>query len=67
MGRTRNRLGVLLELTAGLAEKMELQAIADFVLSVGLGAIDADRGTLCLLSADGESLEVTAHAGYDPR
>jgi len=65
MERTRARLSLLLELTAGLAEKMDLQAIAGFVLSVGLDAIDADRGTLCLVAADGCSLEVTAHAGYD--
>src|SRR4051812_11069681 len=45
---------------------MELQAIADFVLGVGLEAIDADRGTLCLMSPDGQSLEVTAPAGDDP-
>ncbi len=65
MERTRARLSLLLELTAGLAEKMDLQAVASFVLSVGRDAIDADRGTLCLVAADGCSLEVAAHAGYD--
>ena len=66
MERTPNRLALLLELTAGLAERMEVQTIASFVLGVGLNAIDANRGTLCLLTADGAVLEVVAHAGYDP-
>lgn len=60
-----NRLALLLELTAGLAERMEVQTIASFVLGVGLNAIEANRGTLCLLTADGKSLEVVAHVGYD--
>jgi serine phosphatase RsbU (regulator of sigma subunit) len=65
MQRAQNRLALLLELTAGLAERMEMQAIASFVLDVGLSAIEANRGTLCLLNADGTQLEVVAHAGYD--
>jgi serine phosphatase RsbU (regulator of sigma subunit) len=65
MERALNRLALLLELTAGLAERMEVQTIASFVLDVGLNAIDANRGTLCLLTSDGALLEVVAHAGYD--
>jgi serine phosphatase RsbU (regulator of sigma subunit) len=65
MERTRNRLALLLELTAGLAEHMEVPAIAGFVLGVGLDAVEANRGTLCLVVADEPSLEVTAHVGYD--
>ena len=65
MERAQNRLALLLELTTGLAERMEVQAIASFVLDVGLSAIEANRGTLCLLTADGVLLEVVAHAGYD--
>ena len=66
MERAPNRLALLLELTAGLAERMEVQTVASFVLGVGLNAIEANRGTLCLLTADGVLLEVVAHAGYDP-
>ena len=66
MEGAQDRLALLLELTAGLAERMEVQTIASFVLDVGLNAIDANRGTLCLLTADGALLEVVAHAGYDP-
>jgi serine phosphatase RsbU (regulator of sigma subunit) len=65
MERASNRLALLLELTAGLAERMEVQTIASFVLGVGLNAIEANRGTLCLLTADGALLDVVAHAGYD--
>jgi len=42
-----------------------VQAITSFVLGVGLTAIEANRGTLCLLTPDGLSLEVAAHNGYD--
>ncbi|MEP7202947.1 MAG: SpoIIE family protein phosphatase [Ilumatobacteraceae bacterium] len=66
MERASNRLAVLHELTSGLAERMGLQAIASFVLGVGLDAIEANRGTLCMLTTDGKSLEVVAYAGYDP-
>jgi hypothetical protein len=45
MQRAQNRLALLLELTAGLAERMEVQAIASFVLDVGLNAIEANRGS----------------------
>jgi serine phosphatase RsbU (regulator of sigma subunit) len=65
MERAQNRLALLLELTSGLAERMELEAIASFVLGVGLNAIEANRGTLCLRDSDGRSLYVAAHAGYD--
>ena len=65
MERAPNRLALLLELTAGLAERMEVQTIASFVLGVGLNAIEANRGTLCLLAGDGDQLEVVAHTGYD--
>ena len=65
MERESNRLAVLHELTSGLAERMELQTIANFVLGVGLTAIEANRGTLCMLTSDGASLEVVAHNGYD--
>jgi phosphoserine phosphatase RsbU/P len=63
--RASDRLAILHALTAGLAERMEVKSIASFVLGVGLTAIEANRGTLCLLTADGASLEVVAHAGYD--
>ena len=65
MERAPNRLELLLELTSGLAERMEVQTIASFVLGVGLNAIAANRGTLCLLTSDRDFLEVVAHAGYD--
>ena len=65
MERAQNRLALLLELTTGLAERMEVQAIASFVLDVGLSANRGQPGTLCLLTADGVLLEVVAHAGYD--
>jgi serine phosphatase RsbU (regulator of sigma subunit) len=65
MERAQSRLGLLLDLTSGLAERMGLQAIASFVLGVGLDAIEANRGTLCLVTDDGLSLDVVAHAGYD--
>lgn len=65
MERAPNRLALLLELTAGLAEQMEVQTIANFVLGVGLNAVEANRGTLCLLTSDRDLLEVVAHAGYD--
>ena len=65
MERAPNRLALLLELTAGLAQRMEVQTIASFVLGVGLNAIEANRGTLCLLAGDGDQLEVVAHTGYD--
>jgi GAF domain-containing protein len=65
MERAQNRLAILLELTAGLAERMELEAIASFVLGVGLNAIEANRGTLCLLTPDSCFFEVVAHKGYD--
>ncbi|MEO7371133.1 MAG: GAF domain-containing protein, partial [Ilumatobacteraceae bacterium] len=65
MDRAASRLEILHELTSGLAERMELQSIAAFVLGVGLDTIAANRGTLCRLTPDGLSLEVVAHAGYD--
>ena len=65
MERAQNRLTLLLELTSGLAERMDLESIASFVLGVGLNAIEANRGTLCLLTADRTALYVVAHAGYD--
>ncbi|MDQ1424331.1 MAG: hypothetical protein QOD72_1829, partial [Acidimicrobiaceae bacterium] len=65
MERTRDRLALLLELTSGLAKHMEVQTIATFVLGVGLEAIDANRGTLCLVTPDGGLLEVVGQAGYD--
>jgi serine phosphatase RsbU (regulator of sigma subunit) len=63
--RVPTRLALLHELTSGLAERMDLESIAGFVLGVGLNAIEANRGTLCLLTSDGRSLEVVAHVGYD--
>jgi serine phosphatase RsbU (regulator of sigma subunit) len=65
MERVPTRLALLHELTSGLAERMGLQSIAGFVLGVGLNAIGANRGTLCLVTADGLSLEVVGHVGYD--
>ena len=65
MEHVPTRLGLLHELTSGLAERMGLQSIASFVLGVGLNAIEANRGTLCLMSSDGLSLEVVGHVGYD--
>jgi serine phosphatase RsbU (regulator of sigma subunit) len=65
MGRVPTRLALLHELTSGLAERMGLQSIAGFVLGVGLNAIEGNRGTLCLLTPDGLSLEVIGHVGYD--
>ncbi|MCU1501134.1 MAG: domain S-box protein [Ilumatobacteraceae bacterium] len=61
-----NRLALLLELTGALAERMEVQEIASFVLGVGRDAVAANRGTLCLLTPDGRRLEVVGHVGYDP-
>src|SRR3954470_25068084 len=61
----RGRLDMLFNLTAGLAERMEIRSIADFVLGVGRDAIDANRGTLCLVTADGGWLEVVGQVGYD--
>jgi GAF domain-containing protein len=65
MERAQNRLTMLLELTSGLAERTDLHGIANLVLGAGLKAIAANRGTLCLLTADRASLYVVAHAGYD--
>lgn len=65
MERASTRLAVLHELTSGLAERMGVQAITSFVLGVGLTAIEANRGTLCLVTPDGLSLDVVAHNGYD--
>ncbi|MEY2401599.1 MAG: hypothetical protein QOJ08_1710, partial [Ilumatobacteraceae bacterium] len=65
MESAQSRLGLLLNLTSGLAERMGLQSIASFVLGVGLEAIEANRGTLCLITDDGQSLYVVSYAGYD--
>src|SRR3954454_17731625 len=65
MELVRGRLDVLLNLTAGLAERMDIRSIADFVLGVGRDAIEANRGTLCLITPDGDWLEVVAQVGYD--
>jgi hypothetical protein len=56
MERAQNRLSLLLELTSGLAERMDLESISSLVLGVGLNAIEANRGTLCLLTADRTAL-----------
>src|SRR5689334_11685539 len=48
-----------------LAEQMETAAIARFVLGAGRVAIEANRGTLCLLSDDTRWLKVIGHVGYD--
>src|SRR5262245_40384438 len=65
MERARDRLALLLRLTAGLAEHMDVRSIAEFVLSAGRSAVDANRGTLCLVADDREHIEVVAHVGYD--
>src|SRR3954454_22160256 len=65
MDELRSRLSLLLRLTAQLAEHMEVGAICDFVLGVGRDAVEANRGTLCLISPDGRTLRVAGHVGYD--
>ena len=63
-GGTRDRLALLLDLTAGLAAHMELDAIADFVLDAGVAAIGARAATVCLLSESGDAVDVVRHTGY---
>ena len=60
MGETRTGLALLLELSAGLAERIDIEEIATFVLGVGRDAVAANRGTLCLLTPDGVILYVSA-------
>lgn len=66
METVRNRLSLLLDLTGVLAECMVIDQIAGFVLGAGRDAVDANRGTLCLMSARPGWLEVVGHVGYDP-
>ena len=63
--QSQHRLEQLLALTMALAEQMDTAAIARFVLGAGRAAIDANRGTLCLLTDDARWLEVVGHVGYD--
>jgi serine phosphatase RsbU (regulator of sigma subunit) len=53
-----------MELTAGLAEQMDVQAIARYVLDTGVAAIGASAGSLCLITPDGTEFEVVGQVGY---
>lgn len=58
------RLAALQELTARLVGLREPSEVAEVVLGQGVAALGATTASLCLLSADGEHLEVAANTGY---
>ena len=49
--------------TAALASVMTPSGVADAVLTQGMEALGADDGVLCLLSADGQWLEIAGQIG----
>lgn len=60
----RDRAGILLALAADLAERMDVSAIAQYVVDVGLDVIGASAGTLCLLETAVDEFVVVAQRGY---
>lgn len=60
------RIVRLQELTAGLAQLWDRQAVADFVLGAGVASLGGITGSLCLLTPTGAELEIAAHNGYPP-
>ncbi len=58
------RLTALQELTAHLARLRKPAEVAEVVLGRGVAELGATTASLCLLSDDGEHLEVAAQVGY---
>jgi serine phosphatase RsbU (regulator of sigma subunit) len=58
------RLAALQDLTARLGTLTRPEEVAEVVLGQGVADLGGASGSLCLLSADGTSLEVAAHVGY---
>jgi PAS domain S-box-containing protein len=63
-GEDNARLAALQQLTARLAALNEPGEVAGVVLGQGVAELGATTASLCLLSGDGDYLEVAAHAGY---
>jgi len=64
--RAATRLARLQEVTAALAGTRSAAAVADVVLRQGLAALDAQAGSLALLTPGGVALEIIAAVGYAP-
>jgi len=58
------RLAILQSLTARLARTRDEAAVAKLVLGEGLAELGGDTGSLCLLTPDGDELEIVAESGY---
>jgi len=58
------RLEALQALTAGLARQRTLPQVAEYVLTTGLTETGGSTGSLCLLSAEGDALEIVYECGY---
>ncbi|MBA3655359.1 MAG: SpoIIE family protein phosphatase [Actinobacteria bacterium] len=61
---TDDRAAVLQRLTAALAPLLDEREIAAWVLEAGIVAVGGQTGSLCLLTDDGENLEIVAQRGY---
>ncbi len=62
MERTRR----LQEVTAALSQAPDRRQVIDVIVQQGRAALDADLGTVTLLSDDGQSLEYAGSLGYPP-
>ncbi|HEU4325053.1 MAG TPA: GAF domain-containing protein [Roseiflexaceae bacterium] len=64
--RAAQRTARLQEVTATLAEALSPEQVAATVVQQGVAALDARAGSLVVLDADGETLEVLTAVGYPP-
>lgn len=60
------RLASLQALTSSLAALTKPADVAEVVLGEGVAELGATTGSLCLLSDDGQTMEVAAQVGYPP-
>ena len=58
------KLERLQKMTSDLTKALTVQEIAQIVVEQGLPAVGADAGSICLLDASGQFLEVVHSAGY---
>jgi serine phosphatase RsbU (regulator of sigma subunit) len=61
-----NRANRLQALTAGLSPLIDEQAIAEYVIDVGIEAVGGSAGALAVLTDEGD-LAIASHRGYTPQ
>ena len=62
--RATDRMARLQAITAALSEALTPAQVAEVIVDRGIAALDAQAGTMCLLSEDGQTLDIVRAIGY---